>query len=514
VDDDLFSAEQANPHNARMPGCGSVARAVLLATLPAALLLCSLVAPRPAGATPPLEIGLRDPVYSSPLDPVRRLWLERTAGVGATTVGLTVPWRAVAPQPPGQGSDPRDPSNPAYRWGAVDAAVRDASANGFEILLIVTTAPYWAEGNDRPDLQTAPAGSWRPDPGAYGDFAHAVAVRYSGNFSVQPDAPDPGLLPGPTPPPAPSEPLPRVRYFQAWNEPNLSLYLNPQWEGTAAASPLHYRRMLNAFYAGVKAAEPGNQVLTAGTAPYGDPPQGRRMRPVRFWRDLLCLKGRTRLRGVACEDPAHFDILAHHPINDGRPREHARHPDDASTFDLGRIKRVVRKAIKTARVVPAGPKPLWVTEFWWRSSPPDPSGVPVEAHARWLEQALYLFWKQGVERAIWYQIRDPAQPGNPLFTAATGLFLDDVEPKPAYQALRFPFVTERRNTRRVRAWGRSPESGQLLVQRQASSGGWKSLKAIEVTAGAVFTASLRLRGDEDLRALLPSGEASLSWHQR
>ena len=46
--------------------------------------------------------------------------------------------------------------------------------------------------------------------------------------------------------------LPRVRYWQPWNEPNLSYYLAPQWTRAGgrwvAASPVIYRGLLNAVY--------------------------------------------------------------------------------------------------------------------------------------------------------------------------------------------------------------------------------------------------------------------------
>jgi hypothetical protein len=82
-----------------------------------------------------------------------------------------------------------------------------------------------------------------------------AAVRYDGRF---PDPLKPGAF------------LPRVRYWQPWNEPNLSYYLSPQWTRTggrwAPASAGIYRGLLNAFYAAVKRVSSSNFVVTAGTA--------------------------------------------------------------------------------------------------------------------------------------------------------------------------------------------------------------------------------------------------------
>ena len=79
-----------------------------------------------------------------------------------------------------------------------------------------------------------------------------------------------------------------MQALQVWNEPNLSGQLSPQSEGTTAISPGYYREMLNASYAAVKAVDPQMLVVTAGTAPYGDPPGGNRVRPVEFWQQTLC----------------------------------------------------------------------------------------------------------------------------------------------------------------------------------------------------------------------------------
>src|SRR5205085_6691381 len=117
----------------------------------------------------------------------------------------------------------------------------------------------------------------------FASFATAAARRYSGHF------PDP-LHPGAT--------LPAVRYWQAWNEPNLDHYLSPHWTKSGAqyipTSPSIHRLLLNAFHGAVKGVSQSNLVVTAGTAPYGDtagtnPVGNERMQPVAFDRALFCL---------------------------------------------------------------------------------------------------------------------------------------------------------------------------------------------------------------------------------
>ena len=178
--------------------------------------------------------------------------------------------RAISPP------DPTNPGSASYDFSGIDAAVRDAEARGLIVLLNIHSAPAWAEGPGRPP--SAAPGTWNPSPSDLADFLRAVASRYSGGFD-----PD-GLGPAPQ--------LPAVQALQVWNEPNFPSYLTPQYQGGTALSPAHYREMLNTAYAAVKAVDPKILVVTAGLSPYGDDPGGDRVRPVRFWRELLCVHER------------------------------------------------------------------------------------------------------------------------------------------------------------------------------------------------------------------------------
>jgi hypothetical protein len=273
--------------------------------------------------------------------------------------------------------------------------------------------------------------------------------------------------------------------------------------------------MLNAFYDAVKSVRGDNEVVTAGTAPYGDPPGGNRTRPLSFWRGVLCLKSRKKLNAAACPVKAEFDVLAHHPINtSGGPRLSALNPDDASTPDLKYLRKILRAAERHKTVATPGHHPLWATELWWDSDPPDTKqGVPIQKHARYLEEALYLLWKQGARTVINLQLQDaPFAVEQPFAYTATGIFFADGSPKPAYTAFRFPFVTERRGKKTLQAWGKSPADGRLTIERKRK-GGWQRVKRMGVRDGQVFQANLRLRGQPRLRATV-GDDTSLAWHQR
>ena len=92
-------------------------------------------------------------------------------------------------------------------------------------------APRWAEG---PGIPLAALHNqywaWRPPPAEFGEFAHAVAERYSGSYV----------------PPGDTAPLPRVNFWAVWNEPNFGEDLGPQAvDGSrVAVAPAAYRSLV------------------------------------------------------------------------------------------------------------------------------------------------------------------------------------------------------------------------------------------------------------------------------
>lgn len=452
-----------------------------------------------AGAPRGLELGVTDPVLTGSDPALREEWMSRAASARTNLALLGVNWSRIAPPRLPVGFDAADPADPAYRWEALDGAVRSAAAHGVQPLLAIDVAPAWAEGPNRPSLTVAPAGTWLPQPGELGAFARAIATRYSGRF-VDPANPGAGALP-------------RVRYFQIWAEENLSVHLNPLWEGRRLVAPSHYREMLDAAYGGIHGADPGARVIVGGLSPYGDAfAGGGRIPPVWFWRSLLCLRG-AKLRPVGCPEPARFDIAAHNPINVSGPSSSALSPLDVSTPDIGRLTPIVRKAVATGRALPARPKPFWATEIWWDSSPPDPEGVPLHRHARFLAKSLFELWHQGVGAVFWWYLRDQA-PGAAGFgaTQQSGLFYRDGRPKPAYRVFRFPFVAIRGSKGQVLLWGKAPSPGRLVVERRTRRG-WTPLARPVAGPGRVFVARVDAGGRFQARAR-QGGETSLPWQVR
>jgi hypothetical protein len=462
------------------------------------LALLALGAGPARAASPGLTLGFMDDGVLKLADPgARATGLEHGKQAGASVWRLEIGWRGISPTKPPSLAQARDPRWSGYQWSRTDDLVRAIASAGMEPLAVVSGAPDWAEGPGRP--ASVRAGSWRPSPVWFEAFAAAVASRYSGSLR------DPS---GAT--------LPKIRRWEAWNEPNLAVFLTPQWSragsGWKTASPGIYRGLLNAFYRGVKSVAPGDVVAGGVTAPYGDlEVPGARIPPARFWRDLLCVRGRVHPKAGRCASTS-FDAISHHPYPIGPPRRHARNPDDVVVPDLAKITKVVSAAVKAGTVRPRAAKPVWATEISWDSRP-DPDGLTLEDQAQYLEGALYVLWKQGARLVTWFGARDEAPTPSYAATFQAGVFLRGAttaedKPKPSFTAFRFPF-TAYRGEGVARLWGIAPAPGAVTIQAR-SGAGW--VTAAPATAGAnrVFTGRLRVGRATVLRAV-QGNDASLAW---
>ena len=405
-------------------------------------------------------------------------------------------WSLVAFNKP---KNPRDPNDPDYAWQLYDTIIENAVEQGFKVDLTVLAAPSWAEGRNRPSPKKAPYGSWKPNANDFGDFAHALAKRYNGKF----------VQDGTT--------LPRLHYFEAWNEPNLGTYINPQFKGRKNKSAGIYVKLLNHFYDEVKAVIPDAEIVTGGTAPYGDKPgkRAKKTSPLQFAREVLCLN--PKLRRTKCKTKAKFDIYAHHPINrEDPPTKHAQRRDDVEIADFNELTKTVRKAEKLHTTGTSGRHGLWANEVWWQTNPPDKDeGVPLKTQARWMEQALYLLWKQGASNVSFLQFRDAKYKKGEftLDSYQTGVYTYKGKPKPSAHAIAFPFVTDRKG-KKLLAWGKSPQTGKLTIEAKGKGqGGFRKVRKLNVKADTVFTTRVNVRGKAKLRARIGK-KKSLVWSQR
>jgi hypothetical protein len=433
---------------------------------------------------------------------VRELALSRIRQAGGRVVRIPVDWREIVNAAPPPGFDAADPAGSEYHFGLIDAAVLSTASAGLTPLLVVAHAPAFAEA--APRWRFAYPGSWDPSPQALRAFATALALRYDGSF---PDPLDP------------ARPLPRVRLLQAWNEPNLARYLEPQWVAEhghwSAFSPILYRELLNGFYAGVKSVEPGDTVIAAGVAPNGEPAGVGRIAPVQFLRSLLCLALVPAVGSPGCRRPAHFDVLDFHPLSLGNPDVPAPSSPEVSVSDAAKITGLLKQAARARTALPAVAKPVWVTELNWESAPQDPEGVPPRLQAAWVSRALHRLWVAGVSLVAWQFLVDPfpgARVNTPtggivevprpagLYAAGVGGQLASATPKPFLQGFALPFDPLRVNRERVRVWALLGGAYQLaLLQRRARDGEWRTIARLHADGAGVLNAFLALPGSISLR---------------
>jgi hypothetical protein len=423
--------------------------------LAAAVVLCVLALSWPSAvqsAPPLLETGFYDPNaaasgpggigYAS-----ESLAYSRSRRAGASIVRIPLFWERI------------EPNRGNYNWVELDRQVATAVANHLKPLLVVRNAPRWAEQGRYG--HTYRPGVNNPRPSDFGNFAAAVASRYDGVF------------------------LPRVRLFQAWNEPNNEFFFRPQFENGRPVSPGLYRELVNAMAMSVKTVHADNLVVAGGSSPFG---RKGTVAPLVFMRRLLCLSDTNK---VNCSSRTRFDIWAHHPYTSGGPTHSSYRPNDVQIGDLPRMRRTLLAARRGGRIeTDQRSVRFWVTEFSWDTSPPDRMGVPSRRHARWVSEALYRMWLSGVSLVTWTQLRDYPFPA---FAYQAGFYRWEAgvdkfnKPKLSLRAFRFPFVAFRRRGG-ITVWGRTPTSrrGRVVIQRRTSHG-WVRLASVSPNAHGIFS---------------------------
>jgi hypothetical protein len=415
--------------------------------------------------------------------PDRTLQTLRKLGVGA--VRVSVRWGEVAPSS-ASGSRPRgfsagDPADyPTGSWSRYDAIVTAAQANGIVVDFVVSgPAPLWAVGAGAP-RQGGPYRQWRPSSRDYGQFVKAVGTRYSGRYR----------------PAAAVSPLPRVRLWEIWNEPNFGQDLAPQatHDSTRSASPAMYRALLRTAWralgtsghardtiliGGLSAR--GFQAHANGKWPRGLPGFFSTTKPLRFIRALYCVdRSYRKLRGrlaaaVGCpiykagsrrfraSNPGLFGAsgFAIHPYPFNLPptTADARDPDYAEFSEIPRLARTLdhaQRAYGSFRRLP-----IYNTEYGYITNPPKRGTdfVSPATAARYINWAEYLSWRNPrLATTMQFLLVDPnPRAGVPEYGGfASGLLFFNHKPKATYYAYRMPIylpVTSTARGRRLTVWG-------------------------------------------------------------
>jgi len=144
--------------------------------------------------------------------------------MGFTWVKQAVAWRDVEGLEKGK-----------YDWTRTDRMVRAVRHTQLNLILRIDHQPFWAQAPDTEPLENAPPKNLQD----FGDFCHALAEHYGG----------------------------KIRAYQVWNEPNLAR----EW-GNQPPDPAQYVELLEVCYIGIKTADPGALVISAGMSPTGSGP--------------------------------------------------------------------------------------------------------------------------------------------------------------------------------------------------------------------------------------------------
>jgi hypothetical protein len=415
-------------------------------------------------------------------DEARAQALADIAGLGADTLRIQVKWDQVAPSPGARERPAFDETDPAAYpgFGPYDALVKAAADGGFRILVTITgDAPRWATFRAR-------GRNYKPDPGDFGRFAGAVALRYSGLFGD----------------------LPAVRWFSIWNEPNYAGFLRPPSQAGHV-----YRRLVQRALPALRRAS--NPKVLVGEL---KPTVGTGTSPVRFMRQWLCLDRRFRAlrRGSARHrDCRRFERIeaagfGYHPYGS------LRRPLTRETINLAVIRRLgtLLDRAAAARRLPRG-LPIYNTEFGFQTNPPDifVSTTP-ERQAVLINESEQLSYRYGRMKSYsqYLLYDDPPRTGRLILKWSgfqAGLRFADGRPKPAQDAYRLPLVVRPDGRRRVSVWGRvRPRGVAWFVQLQRLSGGrYENSGPVVRTDPRGYFALTRARGSYRYLAYDGSGSA-------
>jgi hypothetical protein len=356
-----------------------LSRIALLTALLAAL------APMAATAAPRMPIGFQDdPTFRWLAGAPEQLDLVQEAG--ATMIRATADWRAIAAEKPTRATNPFDPK---YNLNDLDDMIRNAQMRGIQVMLTIWGTPQWANGGKGPNVPPRKLADLT-------NFARALADRYSGRHSG----------------------YPYVGRFSIWNEPNLEIFLSPQFNAKGAiVSPNAYAKLYKAGYAGIKKANKGALVAIGETSNQG------RDHPAPGGANESVAPG-TFARLLALNKGLRFDAYAEHPYATRPnlpPTQQVRFPN-VTLLQLPHFGQMLDTWFKRKNI------PIWITEYGYETKPGEPAGVTNAQQAKYMSYVLKkLKADPRVQMFIWFVFRDNKQS-----LWQSGLFNFSGARKPSY----------------------------------------------------------------------------------
>lgn len=436
-----------------MPTSG---RARLLAGVAAclvALAVAVLSTPAPAAAARGAETSIMDDqlllnATTEQIDKEMALF----SAMGVDRLRVSAFWDQVAPDALARskpaGFDAANPSDPGYKFDALDRAIAGAARHGIRVMLTISTpAPVWAT---RDPARENPV--WKPKPAEFGAFTTALVKRYAAS----------------------------VDHWGISNEPNRAAWLQPQADRRGRPISAHlYRGLVQAAYPRIKDGDPNSVALVGELASTGSSdPRGAtaHQRPLSFLRAMACRDRANRpVRTGRCRGfkPVPVDAIGHHPYQLlFEPYHRSEDRDDAAINDGRRLLRTLDRLTSVGALRSPGGRRLDVfyTEFGYQTDPPDPfSGVSLAEQRRYLQEAAYLAWRTPRVRGLnQFRLTDGALNGagpGRFKEFQSGLLFRNRRPKPAFAIFPHPFVITG-----DRFWGQVRPGGahSVRVERRGS----------------------------------------------
>ena len=210
---------------------------------------------------------------------------------------------------------------------------------------------------------------------------------------------------------------PQVRYWEIWNEPNISYYWRP------SPDPARYVELLKRSYAAIKAANPQAVVVLGGLATSTG--YGQVISPASFLESVYRDGGKNYL-----------DAVGFHAYNVGSS------PDSYLADYVNSVHDVMTR-------YEDGNKQVWVTEIGWFVGP-GPNALSETGQADYLSRAFAILHNLDfVERVYWYNLKDYSNPSTQVIPSPAsgcgpavgnppdfGLFRYDSSPRPAADAFK------------------------------------------------------------------------------
>ncbi|HEX9015001.1 MAG TPA: cellulase family glycosylhydrolase [Chloroflexota bacterium] len=405
-----------------------------------------LVPMRCTGMNP---VGVNTFLEQEPDVAKRRQSLQMIKDAGIGWIRQQFPWEDI--EIPSKGKFWDEKFNQST-WDKYDNIVNLANEYGIQVIARLDLPPRWAH----------PGNEWSATPpdnfDDYGDFVYSVVSRYKG----------------------------KVRFYQLWNEPNLSI----EWGGKPVDAK-EYVRLLQAGYRRAKEADPNAVVISAALAPTIE----------ESWRALSDLKYLQQMYDAGAKDS--FDIMSvmAYGLRSG--------PDDRR-LDFGDVN--FSRPIRTREIMVRNgdaAKPIWASEMGWNTQPESVTAAPTFGRVSEALQASYTVrafqraaeeWPWMGVMSVWFFKRaDDHESDQPFYYFR--MVDPDFTPRPVYGAIK-ALATKPPNLR----VGYSPADNRAV----AYTGNWQQgslagTSTVRFSTAGGATVGFYFKGS-DLTLLAPRGK--------